>query len=83
MYNGKKDGEWKFYYAENILKARGTYKQGKQDGIFTVYHDNSQILYQGNYSKGKKEGQFDFYHKDGTINEHKTGTYKNGNKISD
>ena len=83
MYNGKKDGEWKFYYAENTLKAKGTYKQGKQDGTFTVYHDNSQILYQGNYSKGKKEGQFDFYHKDGTINEHKSGTYKNGLKISD
>ena len=67
----------------NALRCATTYKQGKQDGIFTVYHDNSQILYQGNYSKGKKEGQFDFYHKDGTINEHKTGTYKNGNKISD
>ena len=83
MHNGKKEGEWKFYYGDNVLKAKGTYKQGKQDGNFTIYHDNSQILYQGNYLKGKKEGQFDFYHKDGTINEHKSGTYKNGRKISD
>jgi len=83
MYQGKKDGEWKFFYADNVLKAKGTYKNGKQDGIFTVYYDNSQILYQGNYLKGKKEGHFDFYHKDGTINNHKSGTYKNGLKISD
>lgn len=83
MYNGEKDGEWTFYYDDDVLKAKGTYKHGKQDGNFTVYHDNSQILYQGNYSKGKKEGHFDFYYKDGTINEHKSGTYENGKKISD
>ena len=84
MYNGEKDGEWTFYYDDDdVLKAKGTYKHGKQDGNFTVYHDNSQILYQGNYSKGKKEGHFDFYYKDGTINEHKSGTYENGEKISD
>ena len=83
IYNGKKDGEWTFYYDNNVLKAKGTYKQGKQNGNFTVYHDNSQILYQGKYLNGKKEGQFNFYYKDGTINEHKSGTYKNGKKISD
>ena len=65
------------------MKAKGTYNQGEQNGHFAVFHDNSQLLYQGNYLKGKKEGQFDFYHKDGTINEHKSGTYKNGLKISD
>ena len=83
MRNGMKEGEWKFYYGDNALKAKGTYKQGKQNGNFTIYHDNSQILYQGNYLKGKKEGQFNFYYKDGTINEQKSGTYKNGKKISD
>ena len=83
MHEGKREGEWEFYYSNNVLKAKGTYKQGKQNGNFTIYHDNSQILYQGNYLKGKKEGQFNFYYKDGTINEQKSGTYKNGLKISD
>ena len=83
IYNGKREGEWKFYYSDGVLKAKGTYKKGKQNGIFTIYHNNSQILYQGNYLKGKKEGQFNFYYKDGTINEQKSGTYLKGKKISD
>ena len=83
MRNGMKEGEWKFYYGDNALKAKGTYKQGKQNGNFTIYHDNSQILYQGNYLKGKKEGQFNFYYKNAAINKQKSGTYKNGLKISD
>ena len=73
MRNGKEEGEWKFYYGDNALKAKGTYKQGKQNGNFTIYHDNSQILYQGNYLKGKKEGQFNFYYKNGAINKQKSG----------
>ena len=81
MHKGKREGEWEFYYSNNVLKAKGTYKQGKQNGNFTIYHDNSQILYQGNYLKGKKEGQFNFYYKDGTINEQQSGTYKNGKRI--
>ena len=32
MRNGMKEGEWKFYYDDNALKAKGTYKQGKQTG---------------------------------------------------
>ena len=83
MHEGKREGEWEFYYSNNVLKAKGTYKQGKQNGNFTIYHDNSQILYQGNYLKGKKEGQFNFYYKNGAINKQKSGTYKNGLKISD
>ena len=83
IHNGKREGEWKFYYSDGVLKAKGAYEQGRQEGHFTIYHDNSQILYQGNYLKGKKEGQFNFYYKNGAINKQKSGTYKNGLKIGD
>ena len=83
VHNGKREGQWSFYYDDNVLKAKGTYKQGKQHGKFTIYHDNSQILYQGEYLKGKKEGQFNFYYKDGRINKQKSGIYEQGLKIDD
>ena len=83
MKKGKREGEWKFYYGDNVLKAQGPYEQGKQNGTFTIYYDNAQVLYKGNYVHGAKEGRFGFYQKDGTVNKQKSGIYKNGEKISD
>ena len=28
MKEGKREGEWKFYYGDNVLKAEGLYEQG-------------------------------------------------------
>ena len=83
MHNGKREGYWRFFYGDNVLKATGNYKHGMQNGKFTIYHDNSQILYQGNYLEGKKEGLFNFYYKDGRINKQKSGIYRDGLKIED
>ena len=83
MKKGKREGEWKFYYGDNVLKAQGPYEQGKQNGTFTIYYDNAQVLYKGNYIHGAKEGRFDFYQKDGTVNKQKSGIYRSGEKISD
>ena len=36
-----------------------------------------------NYRNGKAEGAWIHYHENGTVDEEKTGTFKNGKKISD
>jgi len=38
---------------------------------------------QGSFKNVKEEGVWVSYNKDGTLNKEKTGTYKDGKKISD
>jgi len=42
-----------------------------------------QLDFKGNYKNSKKDGEWVSYNKDGTVNKIKTGTYKDGKKISD
>ena len=56
---------------------------GKIEGAWVYYYFDGQLSSKGNYKNGKREGAWVFYNKDGTVNKIKTGTYKDGKKISD
>ena len=43
----------------------------------------ARVKSKGDYKNGKEEGPWVSYNKDGTVDEKYTGTYKNGEKISD
>ena len=61
----------------------GSFKNGKIEGFWERYWENGQLMYKGDYKNGKWEGFWEMYTVDGTVNEHFTGTYKNGVKVSD
>jgi len=63
--------------------ARGEIKNGKQEGPWVQYHDDGQIYWKGAYKNGKREGPWVHYDVHGTKVRDRTGTYRNGVKVSD
>jgi len=53
------------------------------EGLWVSYYDNGQLWEKGEYRKGMMEGYWEGYLSDGGVSAWKTGTYKNGEKISD
>jgi antitoxin component YwqK of YwqJK toxin-antitoxin module len=53
------------------------------EGAWAGYDSTGQLLYEGHYKNGKKEGDWDEDNKDGTVDKERTGTFKDGEKISD
>ena len=83
LRNGKPEGPWVIYHDNGQLQAKGDYKNGKPDGPWVYYHDNGQLQAKGDIKNLEREGPWVFYSEDGTVDNALTGTYKNGEKISD
>ncbi|MAD58454.1 MAG: hypothetical protein CMK44_07780 [Porticoccus sp.] len=81
--NGKKEGEWSRYFVGGQLHYKGNYKNGKMEGEWITYHRKGQLNSKGNYKNGKMEGDWVVYSGNGIPYKSKTGTFKNGVKISD
>ena len=82
--NGKAEGEWISYHDNGQLYSKGNYKNGKAEGEWFIYFwSNGQLMRKGNYKNGKREGAWVEYHTDGTLDRVRSGTFKNGVKISD
>ncbi len=64
-------------------KEQGSFSDGMKDGPWVSYWTNGQLLSKGTYKDGKSEGPWVWYNKDGTVFKSFTGTYKDGEKISD
>ena len=79
--NGKRKGEWVWYYPDGRLHHKGNYKNGKKEGEWFTYWTNGKLFRKGSYKNDEKEGEWarnsdnDFY----SVIE----TYKNGKKISE
>ena len=58
-------------------------KNGKIEGEWITYNSASLLDSIGNYKNGKKEGEWVFYSENGTLDSGYSGTYKNGEKVSD
>ena len=81
LKDGKREGLWSSYYDEGQLSSKGNYKNGYSDGPWFHYYSNGQLQIKGNYKDGKKEGPWVYYGFDGTVDEKRTGNYKNGVKV--
>ena len=73
--NGKQEGIWKYYWANDLLGEKGTYKDGKQEGIWKSYDENGQLAVKGTYKNDKLHGVMIKYHKNGQL--YQKGTFKN------
>jgi antitoxin component YwqK of YwqJK toxin-antitoxin module len=54
-----------------------------KNGGWISYYENGQLMYKGNYKNGKRDGAWISYNEDGTLDKEWTGTFKDGEKISD
>jgi antitoxin component YwqK of YwqJK toxin-antitoxin module len=84
MKNGKFVGDWIWYHDSGQLRSKGSYNEnGEVDGLWVHYWRNGQLSTKGEFRNGKKEGYWAVYDIDGSVKKHYSGTYKNGEKISD
>lgn len=84
MKNGKIVGPWIEYYDNGQIHQKGLLNDnGQYEGLWVVYRNNGQLWSKGEYRNGKREGYWESYTIDGSVWKLFTGTFKNGEKISD
>ena len=81
--DGKKDGPWEAYWENGQLYYKGNFRNGKEEGSWVIHHSNGLLREKGVYKNGRKEGFWEWFLDDGSIWKDKTGTFKNGVKVSD
>ena len=81
--DGERDGPWVYYHENGQLREKGDFKDGIQEGPWVYYHENGQLWEKGDFKDGFQEGPWVVYNKDGTKNDEESGTYRNGEKVSD
>ena len=81
--NGKMLGPYITFWNNGQLWTKGTHKDGKRVGPFVGYYKNGQLASKGTFRDDKWEGLWVGYELDGTVSEERTGTFKNGKKVSD
>ena len=79
----KKDTDVPFTGKLDEETARGEFKNGKMEGPWVIYYDSGTLMAKGAFRNGIQEGPWVAYHTDGTKNEDLSGTYRNGEKVSD
>ena len=71
------------YYDNGQLERKFYRKKQELEGPWVNYSENGQIIMVGNYKNGKEDGEWKWFEKDGSTIKVLSGTYKNGEKISD
>ncbi|MEZ4721520.1 MAG: hypothetical protein R2813_06535 [Flavobacteriales bacterium] len=64
---GKRHGEWRYYYKTGTLWSLGVYQNGLMEGKKEVYWPDGKKRYEGYFSNDKKSGHWTFYNMDGSI----------------
>lgn len=84
--NGVSVGLWVSYWENGQLRSKYSIDNGLFEGLYVEYWSNGQLRVKGEYRNDKKEGKWESYDPDGSVSKDSdspTGTYKNGEKISD
>jgi antitoxin component YwqK of YwqJK toxin-antitoxin module len=65
------------------LDSKGECKNGKQEGPWVWHYDSGQLWKKGADKNGERGGPWVQYREDGTKDEDKSGTYRDGKKVPD
>jgi len=63
----KKQGEWKLYTYDSILRAKGNYEHNLKSGNWQYLYNNGNIQIEGKFIKGEAEGLWTSYFSNGKI----------------
>ena len=73
---------WNYYREDGTRSESVTYSDGKMQGPSTTWLSNGQKSKEGYYANGEREGPWVFWQEDGTVNQERSGIYKDGKKIA-
>ncbi len=65
--NGKREGNWNYWYENGNKWSEGYFKKGINDSIRNVWYENGNKRYEGNYKDGKEIGNWKFYDEKGNL----------------
>jgi uncharacterized protein len=66
--DGSKNGPWKEFYKDGVLKAEGNYTNDTKTGLWKYYHPNGQLEQIGKYNAaGDPEGPWRWYYASGNM----------------
>jgi uncharacterized protein len=74
--SGDRDGQWKLYYDDGSVKARGDYMEGKRNGAWMFFSETGELVQQGNYRSGRFHGDWTWYYSEGEV--HRKEQYNQG-----
>ncbi len=64
---GLKDGIWKEYYADGVVKFEGNYVQGLPDGKHKLFYENGKIREEQNYRMGLRDKNWWVFDTEGNV----------------
>ena len=67
LIEGKREGIWRWYQANDQLITKAEFKNGFRNGLFEDYFYNGQIGAKGNYKNGVRHGLWQFNGSDGRL----------------
>src|SRR5690606_25906295 len=66
--NGRRAGEWEFYYPSGKLEQKGRFdNRGREQGPWKWYYENSSIHREEYYVNGRLNGEFREYDVEGKL----------------
>ena len=68
--NGKKDGDWTYWYGvfgPHIIESKGYYKLGNRDGLWEYWYPNGAKREVGNLTNQERNGKWTYYNEDASL----------------
>lgn len=76
---GKREGNWKYLYADGKIKSKGKYKNGKKEGKWQFFFNSGNIEQKGAFKNGKPTGVWIWYYEN--KNKRRVCSFMNGHEI--
>jgi antitoxin component YwqK of YwqJK toxin-antitoxin module len=68
LEDGVRDGVWKEFYNNGVLRGEGVYEKGVKVGVWKYYHPNGQLEQTGEFDKkGRLKGTWVWYYPSGKV----------------
>jgi len=80
---GKLEGAWIFFDDNGQRLSEGRYEDGIREGPWVFFHPNGQMESRGSFARGAREGRWAWFDDNGNLDPARSGTYRNGERISD
>jgi antitoxin component YwqK of YwqJK toxin-antitoxin module len=63
--NDLKEGVWKKYWPDGVVRSEITYSEGRPYGPYTIYYPNGQVEEQSTWHRNKNVGEFQRFYENG------------------
>jgi antitoxin component YwqK of YwqJK toxin-antitoxin module len=71
------------YYAEDVREEWAQYLDGRRHGACKRWYRDGTLRAEGRYEHGRMEGAWTWYRQDGSVDPERSGTYRDGRRVSD